>query len=95
MKNCIGGEIKEMSKAEFLALFDPSVHAAIEKSVAVNQATAVVCYENLQLDSLMRGFRSALTVGGPASTYTLEQAAAHHLGSVPSRFQYPVAFMRV
>lgn len=55
--------------------------------------TAVVIYENLQMDSPMHGLISAILVG-PEFTYkTIAEAAAGHFSTtLRSSIQYPVAF---
>lgn len=87
--------IKEVSKAEFLALFDLSVHDKIEQSIVLNRAVAVVCFENPTMDSSAFGSRTALCVG-PGCTYkTPEEVDGKWLNDLPSQRQYPTAFFRV
>lgn len=96
LTNPISGEIKELSKDEFLALFDPSVHGAILLAAKTVKAEAVVCMENLQMDSSRFGDRVALCVGAEC-TYQIAhcEQAGFRLGDLPSRFQYPVAIWRI
>jgi len=96
MKHPVSGEIRELSKAEFLALFSPAVHHAIESAAKLPGTEVVVCFECLQLDSSHVGERVA-TVMGPGRTRptpALEQAGTK-LGDLPSNFKYPVALWRV
>ena len=92
MNHPVSGEVKELSKAQFLELFDPSVRGAIERNAAKPGVDAVVCFEVLQMDSSKFGHRQALIVG-PGCTYKVSdiEGAGFRLGDVPSRFAYPVA----
>ncbi len=90
MKNMVNGEVRLLGLDDYLALFDPSVHADIRRTLSRIDVTGAVCFENLQMDSPHLGERASLVVG-PGCTYTLASACSGRLGSVPSRFQYPVA----
>jgi len=95
MKNPVSGEIKELSQSDFLALFDPSVQPRIVKNSMTPGVEAVVCLENLQMDSSHCGDRTALIVG-PGCTFQLKHLEEQfRLGSSPSTFQYPVSIWRV
>jgi hypothetical protein len=95
MRNTISGEIKEVSQESFLALFDKEVHAKIVKNSRQTGVEAVVCLENLQMDSSQCGHRAALIVG-PSCTFQVKHLEdGFRLGEVPSRFQYPVAIWRI
>jgi hypothetical protein len=84
----------EMTKNEFLELFEPEVHddliAALER---YPDAEGLVCFENLQMDSSSCGERTAVVVG-PSNTFTLEKARTGHLNDLPSQRQYPRSFWR-
>jgi hypothetical protein len=93
IKHPVSGEVRELTEAEFLALFNPETHEAIREGARKDGVEAVVCMENLQMDSSAFGQRSALIVG-PSCTYQLSQIETlpnFRLGGVPSRFQYPTA----
>jgi hypothetical protein len=77
---------------EFLALFDPSVHDIIRNNLKPKGVSGVVCYDNIQLDSLHFGARSAF-IYGPTCTYKdLETCLGGRIGETPSRFQYPTLY---
>lgn len=81
---------------DFALLFDPSVHDAINESCArYPDREAVVCFENLDMNSHAYGSRTACVVG-PSNTWKLEDVLAGNtrLGHSPSRFQYPVCYVR-
>ena len=89
IRNPISGKLTEKSLGDFLALYDPEVHAAIIERLNRRDVSGVVSYENLDLCSSQCGHRTAL-IYGPGCTYkTLDEAAAGRLGDVPSRFEYP------
>ena len=95
LRHPISGVLKKLTETEFLDLFDPSVHDAILASAnRYKDCEAIVCFENLQMDSSCFGDRAALVVG-PSNTYTLAKILepGARLGDVPSRFQYPVAYV--
>lgn len=95
LKHPISGELKKLTPNDFLDLFDESVHSAILASAArYPDREALVCFENLQMDSSLFGLRSALVVG-PSNTYNLEDIvkSGARLGDVPSRFMYPVSYV--
>jgi hypothetical protein len=95
MKHRVSGEIKELDREAFLALFDPEVHAKI---TALEQryptAIGVACLENLEISTCPgAGHKSAL-VFGPDQTWKEHHLETEHLGDVPSRHQFPVAVWR-
>ena len=75
---------------ELKALFDPSVHGALEQ--LAQDARYIVVYENLDFWSSRLGERSALKVGPGCSVESLEEALEIWLGDLPSQRQYPVAY---
>jgi hypothetical protein len=85
--------MKQLNKAEFLELFDPSIHQAIlDNMKRYPDATAMVCFENLQLDSSRCGARSALVVG-PSNTFkSVEFCQGKWLHDLPSQRQYPTSW---
>jgi hypothetical protein len=93
MLNMAGNQIAEMSQAELLALFDTSVRNQIIDAAKRLNAEAVVCMENLQLDSSQCGALTALCCGGNCSL-TVQRVLEGRIGDVPSRFQYPMAIWR-
>jgi hypothetical protein len=94
--NPISGTLRELSRAEFLALFDSTVHEAIRAATELPGTDALVCMEVLQMDSSQCGHRTALAVG-PGRTFKVSDlsTAGFRLGDVPSRFAYPVAIWRL
>lgn len=94
MKNCIGGDIEELTLEQFLGRFEAGVRDALLANGRKPGVSHLVLFENLDFCSSNFGQRTALIVG-PGCTYTLEQAAGNRLGDVPSRFQYPVAYCAV
>jgi hypothetical protein len=75
---------------ELKALFNPSVHGALEQ--LARDARHIVVYENLDMWSSRFGHRTALKVGPGCSVESLEQALEIWLGDLPSQRQYPVAY---
>lgn len=93
MKNMIGGEIRQLSMAEYLALFDESVHGAIKARFEMSGVHGSICCENLQMDSSAFGAKTAMIYGPGCTFNSLRHAAINvRLGTVPSVFQYPVAY---
>jgi hypothetical protein len=93
----VSGILKRLSIGDFLDLFDESVRGDIVAAKGrYPDAEAIVCCENLQMDSSRCGDRSALVVG-PSNSWTLDflmdPANWFRLGDMPSQFQYPVAFV--
>lgn len=87
--------MRQLKETEFLDLFDPSTHNAILAAAArYPDCEAIVCFENQQMDSSQFGNRAALVVG-PSNSRTLADCLKEgaRLGDVPSRFQYPVAYV--
>ena len=84
--------MQALQRNEFLELFDESVRERILSAAARNQATHVVCFENVMLDSSQLGARSALCIGPQCTYKTLQEIEGKRLGDVPSRFQYPRSY---
>ena len=84
---------KEVTWNEMLAELDESVHEAIKDAAAINQASAIVVIENLDMWSSRHGDKSALCVG-PTCTYKRVEDVKR-IGDVPSRFQYPKVWAKV
>ncbi len=83
--------IKRVTMEEFMALFaDAETQRQIKASMQrFPDATGVVCFENQDMCSSHLGHRSAMIVG-PSNTYTgIDVCDGHHLGDLPSRFQWP------
>ena len=80
--------IKEVSQAEFFALFDPEIHEAIKQSARGYKSEYMACYECLAMDSSNLGARSAMGVGPNNTVKTLAGLGAP-LGQTPSQFLYP------
>jgi hypothetical protein len=76
---------------EVKAMFDPSVHDAIER--LAQDARYIVVYENLDFWSSRFGERSALRVGPGCQVESLEEALSIWLGDLPSERQYPIAYL--
>lgn len=96
MRHPVSGELKELTREEFFALFDPSVHDQLSMSASLGGTEAMVVMENLQTNSVCFGMRSAIAVGsGRCFPLSAVESPGFRLGEVPSRFQYPVALWRV
>jgi hypothetical protein len=93
LTNSIHGEVKELNWTDFVAKFEPEVHGKLSNARQTQGTDALVLFENLDMCSSHLGERTALRVG-PGCSLSLEQAAEQHLGSVPSIFQYPIAFTK-
>jgi hypothetical protein len=79
----------EISRAEFIGLFDHSAHGQLAALLDRPGVLGIVCFENLQLDASHAGDRTAV-VYGPGCTYkTLEDVLGGHLGDVPNQIKYP------
>jgi len=76
---------------EVKAMFDPSVHDALEQ--LAQSARWIVVYKVLDFWSSRFGHRTALKVGPGCQVETLEQALQIWLGDLPSERQYPVAYL--
>lgn len=93
----IAGPAKHVAFEDFLKLFDEGVHGKIRGSALGDGVTHVVCFQNIDMWSSQLGRRTSMIVGSK-QTYTLEKILRDpscHLGDVPSRFQYPVAYASV
>jgi len=93
----VSGILKRLPIGDFLDLFDESVRGAIVAAKGrYPDAEAIVCCECLDMCSSQFGQRSALVVG-PSNSWTLDFIVdpenGFRLGDVPSRFQYPVAYV--
>lgn len=92
--NPVSGAVKRLPLAELLAMADEAIRERITGMLArpEPEASGVMCYEVLQMDSSQVGHRS-FVVFGPGCTYKdAAEAAKGRLGDVPSRFAYPVAY---
>ena len=88
---------RHVSFADFLKLFNESVHEKIRSAALADGATHVLCMENLDTWSPQGGHRTALVVGHN-QTYTLEKALSSpyfRLGDLPIHYQWPVAYASV
>lgn len=85
----------EITAAELLGQFEPSVHQAIFDAVKKYQSTHVVIFKNLNFDSLRFGAKVALAVG-PNNTYKSPgDCKGKWLNNLPSERLYPVSYARV
>lgn len=94
MQNMISGEVKQIGKAEFWALFSPTAQDALAEKAAQEGVSGFVCYECLQMDSTHHGKRAAIAFGPSCSARSEGEALEvfPRLGSLPSNFQYPVSY---
>lgn len=85
--------LKMLTKQEFFALFDESVHDRIREVMQrYPDAEAVVVFENVDFCSSQFGARSALPVG-PSNTFkSVSDTEGKWLNDLPSQRQYPQAF---
>jgi hypothetical protein len=80
---------------DLLEKFDLKTQSVIEERMKKLEASHVVCFENLQMDSSAFGARTALMVG-PTCTYkTVDEIREHRMGELPSVFQYPTCYAEV
>lgn len=80
---------KQVTREEFLALFQKELHSQINRHIDRRDVLGVVCFENIDMSSSDLGQRSALIYGAKCTCKTLDICLAGRLGDVPSRFQYP------
>ena len=85
--------MQQKTKNEFLAMFDESVHDIVVAKIREFGATAIVCFENQQMDSTQFGARTAMPVGPRNSFKNVEDVKGKHLNDLPSQRQYPVAYV--
>jgi hypothetical protein len=85
--------LKKWSLDGLLAQFDASVHDQLRRLATMPGTTHIVVFENIQMDSSECGAKSALGIGPMRTTKTLEEAAAGHLGDLPSQRKYPCAYV--
>lgn len=83
--------IKRISRPEFMAMFDKSIHPALDALIDHPQTSAVVVFENLQMDSTRHGTRQALAVGPERTQKSIEACDGIPLGDLPSNFMYAIA----
>lgn len=83
---------KEISREEFLALFEKEVHPSINRIIDEADTHGIVCFENIDTSSRNLGDRTAVIYGPGRTSSHLEEILGRHLGDVPSRFQYPVFY---
>ncbi len=81
--------LKQLTAEEFLKQLDPSIHQAVKQVAIQSEATAVVYFENRQLDSSARGRGTALVVGPTCKYKTPEATEGNWLNDLPSQRQYP------
>ena len=82
-------ELMEVTRPEFLALFEEDVHEAIASALDRPDVLGMVCFENLDIATRECGHRSALIYGPGCENKTLDALRERHLGDVPSVFQWP------
>jgi hypothetical protein len=86
--------MKKLGSMEDLkALFDPSVHSALEQ--LARNARYIVVYEVLDFWSSRFGDRTAVKVGPGCTIESLEKALETWIGDLPSQRQYPVAYLEI
>ncbi len=89
MKNDIGGEIVQVPWDQLIEMVDEGLRTAVCNMAAREGVEGVVCFEVLQMDSSQFGHRTFMCFG-PGCTY--KDVPTGHLGDVPSRFAWPVAY---
>lgn len=87
--------MKEVSKEEFLELFDPSVHDKLREALErYPGAEGLVCFTNVAFDSSSFGKRTAIVVG-PSNTFTsFKFCEGKWLNDLPSQRQYPDEYVK-
>lgn len=82
--------MKEVTKEEFLSLFDPTISWKIIEAIKrYPDAVAVVRFVNMDMSSSSLGQSSALVVG-PSNTFkSIEDCKGKWLNDLPSQRQYP------
>ena len=86
---------KETTLGEIVDKMHESVRQNLAVAVAINRATHVVLFENLDLCSSMIGQRTVMCIGPGCVYKTVEETHNRHLGDVPSRFQWPTLWAPV
>ena len=92
LTNRIGGTVRQLDKAEFYNLLDFDLHDTVARMLLHEGTTGMVVFENLDLCSSQCGNRSFMVYGPSRENKVIEDLLSQHLGDVPSRFQYPVAY---
>lgn len=88
MKNDIGGEIRQVNWSQLLEMVDEDIRGRLAAMASKDGVSGVVCFENMQV-GLLCGQRHFM-IYGPDCTY--KDVPTGHLGDVPSRFAWPVAY---
>jgi hypothetical protein len=84
--------VEKITCAEMIERFDKSVRKKVENLLNKDGTDGMVLFENQDLSSSHIGEKTGV-VFGPARTYkTLNALKVGHLGDVPSRFKYSVAY---
>jgi len=90
----ISGDLVELSREEFLALFSRPLHKEILRKAARPGVEIVVCFEPFDEDPSITKIRSAVNFG-PGCTYGVEELAKGcRLGETVDDIRYPVYFWR-
>lgn len=90
--------MKQLSREEYFAQFDPSVHLQIQSQLDDPETTGGVCYQNLELRPAGELRTSHMPVGPKWTLKTLEDTGAlenklgRPIGTQPSNFIYPVNY---
>jgi hypothetical protein len=84
----VSGPIKALSREEYLGLFDPDCLKGLLAHEKKPDVIAMVCFENIQLDSSECGNRTSVIIGN-TFTWNMGSIVTARLGDVPSRFRYP------
>ena len=86
--------IPKLSKKEFLERGHFDFAVAFEEALKRKpDATGVVLFENLMMDSSSRGAMTAMIIG-PTNTYkSAEDCEGKFLNEMPSQRQHPVAWV--
>jgi len=94
VKEKLSSKIPMLSKKEFLERGHFDFAVAFEEALQrKTDATGLVLFENLQMDSSSYGRMTAMLIG-PTNTYkSVEDCEGKFLGELPSHRQYPVAWV--
>lgn len=89
--------MREVSFVELLRSFVGSddadeivqARATLRRKVAETGATALVLFENVQMDSQSLGSKTVLAIGPDCTYQDIEDVEDKHLGDLPSQREYP------
>lgn len=88
-------KLTEITEKEFFALFDKSTHTALRRAATATKATHLVLFENIALDTVASGQKSAVVVGPSCHFKTPADCVAGLLNDLPLHRQCATKFCKV